>query len=74
MPARIVTRQSCVAAIVDSYHAALVKVMADPELKDKFAGLGVEAQASSQEEFRAFLAAETAKYTKLVADNGIKGD
>jgi tripartite-type tricarboxylate transporter receptor subunit TctC len=60
--------------IVDSYHAALVKIMADPDLKDKFAALGVEAQASSQDEFRAFLAAEIAKYTKLVADNGIKGE
>lgn len=61
-------------AIVDTYHAALVKIMADPDLKDKFAGLGVEAQASSQDEFRAFLAAEIAKYAKLVADNGIKGE
>ena len=61
-------------AVVDNYHAALVKVMADPDLKDKFAGLGVEAQASSQDEFRSFIAAEHAKYAKLVADNNIKGD
>ena len=61
-------------AIVDNYHAALVKVMADPDLKDKFAGLGVEATASSQDEFRAFIAAEHAKYAKLVADNGITGE
>lgn len=60
--------------VVDAYHAALVKIMADPDLKEKFAGLGVEAQASSQDEFRAFLAAETAKYAKLVADNGIKAE
>jgi tripartite-type tricarboxylate transporter receptor subunit TctC len=61
-------------AVVDNYQAALVKVMADPDLKEKFAGLGVEAHASSQDEFRAFLAAEISKYAKLVADNGIKGD
>jgi tripartite-type tricarboxylate transporter receptor subunit TctC len=61
-------------AIVDSYQAALVKVMADPDLKEKFAGLGVEAMASTQAEFRSFLAAEHAKYSKLVADNGIKGE
>jgi tripartite-type tricarboxylate transporter receptor subunit TctC len=61
-------------AIVDNYHAALVKVMADPELKAKFADLGVEAQASTQDEFRAFLAAEISKYSKLVADNNIKGE
>src|SRR5262249_3527977 len=45
-------------AVMDSYHAALVKVMADPDLKSRFADLGVEAQASTQDEFRAFLAAE----------------
>jgi tripartite-type tricarboxylate transporter receptor subunit TctC len=61
-------------AIVDAYHEALVKVMADPEVKDKFAGLGVEAMATTPAEFRTFLAAEHAKYSKLVADNGIKGE
>ncbi len=61
-------------AIVDNYHAALVKIMADPDLKEKFAGLGVEAQASTQDEFRAFLKDEIAKYAKLVAENGIKGE
>jgi tripartite-type tricarboxylate transporter receptor subunit TctC len=61
-------------AVVDNYHATLVKVMADPDLKEKFAGMGVEAMASSQAEFRAFLASEHNKYSKLVADNGIKGE
>jgi tripartite-type tricarboxylate transporter receptor subunit TctC len=61
-------------AVVDSYHSALVKVMADPDLKAKFADLGVEAQASTPEEFRAFLAAEISKYARLVSDNGIKGE
>ena len=60
--------------IVEIYRAALVKVMADPELKERFAGLGVEPMASTQEEFRAFIAAEHARYTKLVADNNIKGE
>lgn len=61
-------------AVVDNYQATLVKVMADPDLKERFAGLGVEAMASTQEEFRAFLAAENTKYTKLVSDNGIKAE
>jgi tripartite-type tricarboxylate transporter receptor subunit TctC len=61
-------------AVVDNYHAALVKVMADTDTKDKFAGLGVQARASTQAEFRSFLAAETAKYAKLVADNNIKAE
>jgi tripartite-type tricarboxylate transporter receptor subunit TctC len=61
-------------AVVDNYHASLVKVMADPDLKERFVGLGVEAMASTQDEFRAFLQAESAKYAKLIADNGIKGE
>ena len=61
-------------AVVDNYHAALVKVMADPDLKEKFAGLGVEALATTPAEFRTFLAVEHAKYSKLVTDNGIKGE
>jgi tripartite-type tricarboxylate transporter receptor subunit TctC len=61
-------------AVVDAMHASLVKVMADPDLKERFAGLGVEAHASTPDEFKAFLAAENAKYAKLVADNNIKGE
>ncbi len=61
-------------SIVDAYHAGLVKVMADAEVKEKFAGLGVQARSSTQDEFRAFLGSETAKYAKLVADNNIKAD
>ena len=60
--------------IVDAYQSALVKIMANPDLKDRFAGLGVEAQASTQDEFKAFLASENAKYAKLIADNNIKAD
>ncbi|MDE2604912.1 MAG: tripartite tricarboxylate transporter substrate binding protein [Burkholderiales bacterium] len=61
-------------AVVDNYQAALAKIMADPDLKEKFAGLGVEAMATSQADFRTFLAGEQAKYTKLVSDNGIKAE
>ena len=60
--------------IVDAYNSALVKIMANADLKERFAGLGVEAQASSQDEFKAFLASENAKYAKLIADNNIKAD
>lgn len=62
------------AAIVDLYSAALAKIMIDPDLKERFAALGVEPHATTQEEFKAFLAAEKAKYSKLIADNGIKAE
>lgn len=61
-------------AIVDNYHAVLMKVMADKDVIEKFAGLGVMARSGSQADFRSFLAAETAKYAKLIADNNIKAE
>ena len=60
-------------AIVDSYHTALGKIMVDPDLVKHFNDLGVDPHVTSQAEFRQFLAAENAKYAKLISDNGIKG-
>jgi tripartite-type tricarboxylate transporter receptor subunit TctC len=60
--------------VVDAYQAGVTKVMNDADVKDRFAALGVVARSSTQDEFRSFLAAETAKYAKLVADNNIKAD
>ena len=60
--------------IVDKLHADLVKVMANDDLRERFNGLGVEAQASTPEEFRAFLAAENAKYRQLIAETGIRAE
>jgi tripartite-type tricarboxylate transporter receptor subunit TctC len=60
--------------VVDAYYSALVKIMANPDLKERFAGLGVEAMATTQDEFKAFLADEKSKYSKLIADNNIKGE
>ncbi len=60
--------------VVDAYYSALVKIMANPDLKERFAGLGVEAMATTQDEFKTFLADEKSKYAKLIADNNIKAD
>jgi tripartite-type tricarboxylate transporter receptor subunit TctC len=48
--------------------------MANPDLKERFAGLGVEAMATTQDEFKTFLADEKTKYAKLIADNNIKAE
>ena len=60
--------------VLDAYYSALVKIMANPDLKERFAGLGVEAMATTQDEFKAFLADEKSKYSKLIADNNIKAE
>jgi tripartite-type tricarboxylate transporter receptor subunit TctC len=61
-------------AVVQKLQADLVKVMKDPELKQKFFDLGVDAISSTPEEFAAFMRAEAAKYAKLIKDANIKVD
>jgi tripartite-type tricarboxylate transporter receptor subunit TctC len=61
-------------AIVQKFHADIVKVMKDADLKERFAQLGVDAVSSTPEEFSAFMEAETAKYAKLIKDADIKVD
>jgi tripartite-type tricarboxylate transporter receptor subunit TctC len=61
-------------AIVQKFHADLVKVMKDPDLKERFAQLGVDAVSSTPEEFSVFMRAEAIKYAKLIKDADIKID
>jgi tripartite-type tricarboxylate transporter receptor subunit TctC len=61
-------------AIVQKFHADIVKVMKDADLKARFADLGVDAVSSTPEEFAAFMKAEAVKYAKLVKDANIKVD
>jgi tripartite-type tricarboxylate transporter receptor subunit TctC len=58
-------------AIVRKFHGDLVKVMHDPDLKERFAQLGVDAVSGTPEEFAAFMKAESAKYARLVKDANI---
>jgi tripartite-type tricarboxylate transporter receptor subunit TctC len=60
--------------IQDKYYTALVKIMSDPEIKERFEGMGVQAQATTPDEFKAYLASETTRYAKLISDNKIKAD
>lgn len=60
------------AEIVSQLHAALRDVMALPEVKERFDGLGSRIVASSPEEFRKFLAAERTRWADTVKAAGIK--
>ena len=60
--------------VADKFYADLVKVMQDPEVKEKFAQLGVEALSGTGEQFAAYMRAETAKYAKLVKDANIHSE
>ena len=59
-------------AIVDKFHADMVKVMQDPVVKQKFADLGVEAVSSTPAQFDTFIKSEMDRYARLIKDAGIK--
>jgi tripartite-type tricarboxylate transporter receptor subunit TctC len=57
--------------IVDKLNADLVKVLADPDLKKRYADLGVEPMSSTPEFFGEFIKSEMARYAKVIKDAGI---
>jgi len=59
-------------AIVDNLNRNTVKALADPDVKKRFADLGVEAVSSTPEQFGTFIKAEMEKYTKLIKEANIK--
>jgi tripartite-type tricarboxylate transporter receptor subunit TctC len=61
--------------IVDKLHAAIVKVLAEPEIQARMRNAGVIAVVSkSPEEFKAYMDAETAKWTKVIDESGVRAD
>ena len=58
--------------IVKKTNAAVVEVLRTAEMKAKLVGEGAEVVANTPEEFAAFLRDETASWTKVVKDAGIK--
>jgi tripartite-type tricarboxylate transporter receptor subunit TctC len=48
------------------------RVLNEPEIRERFSTLGVAPTGGPPERFGAFIAAEVAKFTKLVAETGLK--
>jgi tripartite-type tricarboxylate transporter receptor subunit TctC len=61
-------------AVADKFYSDLVKVMHDPDVKEKFAQLGVEAVSGTAEQFAAYMRTETAKYAKLIKEANIHAE
>jgi len=59
-------------AIIDKVRAESLKVLADPDLKKKFAALGLDAVGSTPEETREAIATDIPKWAKVIKDAGIK--
>ena len=61
--------------IVDKLHAAIVKVLAEPEVQARMRKGGVIAVGSkSPEDFKTYMDVETAKWTKVIVENGLHSD
>jgi tripartite-type tricarboxylate transporter receptor subunit TctC len=59
---------------VDFLYRALLRVVAQPDVKERFAALGFEVVANSPDEFTAQIKADIAKWGKLVHDADIKAE
>ena len=60
--------------IVARLNAELVRVHALPDLKERYAGLGVEAAGSTPEQFAEYIKSETAKFSKVLKEAGVKAE
>ena len=61
-------------AIVGKVHGDIVRVLAQPEVKERVAGLGFDIVASSPDQFAAQVKAEIEKWGKVIKAAGLKAD
>jgi tripartite-type tricarboxylate transporter receptor subunit TctC len=60
--------------IISTLNAAFVKALSDPAAIEKIRVLGAEPAPTSPEAFAKFIQSESAKWGKLIAEAGIKGE
>ncbi len=60
--------------IVDKVNADLIRALATPDVKTRLGELGVDAISSTPEQFGAFMAAENARWGKLVKEANLRVD
>ena len=61
-------------AIIHRLNAQLIKLLAAPEQKERFAGLGYETIGSTPEAFGAWIRSETAKWSKVIREQNITAE
>ena len=62
------------AVIVRKLHLDTVKALAQPDLRVRFAELGLETIGNSPDEFAAVIKSEIPRWAKVIKDAGIKPD
>ncbi len=58
--------------VVDKLHAELVRAHALPDLKERYANLGVEATSSTPQQFTDYITSEAARFSNVLRDAGAK--
>ena len=61
-------------AILERLNDAAVQSVKSPELRARFASLGVEGVGSEADEFRAYIKAELERWSKIIREAGIKAE
>jgi tripartite-type tricarboxylate transporter receptor subunit TctC len=61
-------------AVVSKLNTAIVKVLANPEIKKKINEQGAEVYSETPEQFAAFIQKESVKWSKVVRDSGASMD
>src|SRR5436190_10675433 len=59
-------------AVVARLHGEIVKALAAPDVRERFAALAVEPRSNSPEEFRALIQSDLVRWAKVVRDAGIR--
>lgn len=59
---------------IDRINAEVRKVLEQPDMRERMRGLASEPSAGTPQELGEFVRAEMARFSKLIADNNIKGE
>jgi tripartite-type tricarboxylate transporter receptor subunit TctC len=60
--------------VLQRLNTEVVKLVASPRVRERYAGLGLEPASSTPEELAALTRRDLAKWTKVIKDNGIRAD
>ena len=61
--------------IVDKLYAAVVKVLADPQIQERMRkGGAIAVSSKSPEDFKTYIDGETAKWTRVIEESGVRAD
>lgn len=60
--------------VISKLNSAIVRILAQDDIKAKFAAIGHEAKSSTPERFAGIIASEVPEWSKIIADNNIRAE